>query len=144
MNELTYRIATSEAELEGAFLVRRRVFVAEQKIAEDEEFDGLDGEALHVIAMEGREVIGTARARFLGGGRAKVERMAVAEPCRRMGVGTGMLSFLLGELKMRQVSEVSLNAQYHVAAFYRACGFMETGAPFLEVGIKHIRMQRTL
>lgn len=144
MKELSYKLVESESELRGAFEVRRRVFVEEQGIAEELDFDGNDGEALHMVVKDGAEVIGTARVRFLNAKQAKLERMAVLDGFRRMGIGRGITAFLIEELRNRQVEQVVLHAQYEVIAFYKSCGFEETGSPFLEAGLKHIEMQRRI
>ena len=144
MEELSYKLVTSGSELEGAFEVRRRVFVEEQGIPEDIELDEEDKEALHMVVKDGDIVIGTARVLLLSTGLAKIERMAILQPFRHRGIGGRIMSFLSEELRNRQVEQVILHAQYSVVDFYKSCGFEETGSPFLEVGIKHIKMQRQL
>ena len=144
MEELSYKLVTSDRELEGAFEVRRRVFVEEQGIPEDIELDEEDKEALQMVVKDGDRVIGTARVQFLSTGVAKIERMAILQPFRLRGIGGRIISFLSEELRNRQVEQVILHAQYSVVDFYKSCGFEETGSPFLEVGIKHIKMQRQL
>lgn len=144
MGKLNYKLVTSDRELEGAFEVRRRVFIEEQGIPEDLELDGYDGEALQMVVADGDRVIGTARVLFPATGQAKIERMAVLKSFRRRGIGRRIISFLNEELSHRQVEQVVLHAQWPVVAFYRSCGFEETGSPFWEAGIKHIKMQRQL
>lgn len=144
MGKLNYKLVTSDRELEGAFEVRRRVFIEEQGIPEDLELDGYDGEALQMVVADGDMVIGTARVLFPATGRAKIERMAVLKSFRRRGIGRRIISFLNEELSHRQVEQVVLHAQWPVVAFYRSCGFEETGSPFWEAGIKHIKMHRQL
>ena len=144
MKELSYKLVESESELQGAFEVRRRVFVEEQGIAVEVEYDGNDGEALQMVVKDGAEVVGTARVRFLNAKQAKLERMAVLGGFRRKGLGSGITAFLIEELSNRQVEQVVLHAQYGVIAFYRSCGFEETGLTFTEAGLKHIKMQRRL
>jgi predicted GNAT family N-acyltransferase len=144
MDKLNYMLVTSDSELEGAFAVRRQVFVEEQSIPEDIELDEHDREALHMVVKDGDRVIGTARVLFLSTRLAKIERMAILQPFRRRGIGKGIISFLSKELKNRQVEQVILHAQYAVVDFYKSCGFEETGSPFWEAGIKHIKMQKQL
>jgi len=144
MREFCYQLVKNESELKGAFEVRRRVFVEEQGVAEELDLDGNDGEALHMVVKDGAEVVGTARVRFLDVKQAKIERMAVLDGFRRMGIGRGIISFLVRELRKNQVEQVVLHAQYEVVPFYKSCGFEETGLPFSEAGIKHIGMQRRI
>ena len=144
MDGISYRLVGSEGELQEAFEVRRRVFVDEQGIDEKLEWDGRDGEALHMVVKDGERVIGTARVLFLHDKQAKIERMAVLESFRNRGIGRGIISFLNEELKKRAVEQAVLHAQYTAVGFYQACGFKETGLPFWEADIKHIRMERRL
>ena len=144
MKELSYKLVESESELQGAFDVRRRVFIEEQGIAVEVEYDGNDGKALQMVVKDGAEVVGTARVRFLNAKQAKLERMAVLDGFRHMGIGSGITAFLIDELRNRQVERVVLHAQYRVIAFYKSCGFEEMGLPFTEAGLKHIKMQRRL
>ena len=144
MGKLSFKITTNDRELKEAFGVRKKVFVEEQGISEDLEFDNRDREALHVIVTDAERVIGTARVIFLTAHQAKLERMAVLRPFRRRGIGSRIISFLNEELKNRQVEQVVLHAQYAVVAFYKSCGFEELGLSFVEAGIKHIKMQKWL
>ena len=144
MSELTYKLVVSDEDLERAFEVRREVFVREQGVPEDIELDEDDKKALHMVVREGDRVIGTARVLFLTIDLAKIERMAILEPFRRRGIGSRIISFLEEELRNRQIEQTVLHAQYKVIDFYKSCGYKEIGSPFLEVGIKHIKMQRQL
>jgi predicted GNAT family N-acyltransferase len=144
MGEFNYKLVSTGRELESAFEVREQVFVEEQGVSAVEEFDGLDRQALQVVAMDGETVIGTARVRFMTGDQAKLERMAVAKPFRRKGVGRGLMSYLSEELRKRQVKQIVIHAQYEVAEFYKSFGFEESSLPFSEAGIKHVRMQKRL
>ena len=144
MKELTYKFVENETELEGAFEVRRQVFVEEQGVARELEYDKDDREALHMVVKDGQGVVGTARVLFFTDNQAKLERIAVLKPLRRRGIGRGIMSFLDEVLKDRGVEQVVLHAQCVVAAFYRSCGFAEVGSTFWEAGIKHIKMQKQL
>ena len=144
MGELIYKLVASDRELTEAFAVRRKVFVEEQGITEGLEFDGNDGKALHIVAMNGDKVIGTARVLFLAPNQAKLERMAILKAFRRKGVGRRLIDNLNKELSKRQVEQVVLHAQYSVVDFYKSCGFEESGSPFWEAGIKHIKMRKRL
>jgi len=144
MGKLSYKLVASDRELKAAFEVRLQVFVEEQGISEELELDDIDQEALHMVVKDGERVIGTARVLFLTANQAKIERMAILKPFRRRGIGRGIMSFLNEELRNKQVEQVVLHAQYAVVAFYKSCGFEESGLPFQEAGIKHIKMERQL
>ena len=142
MSKFSYKLVTSDDELQETFEVRRQVFVLEQGISEDLVFDGYDKEALHMVVKDGEQVIGSARVRFLADNQAKLERMAVLKRYRRKGIGREMLLFLDAVWKDKQVRQVIIHAQFEVVPFYKLCGFDELGLPFQEAGIKHIEMRK--
>ena len=144
MDNLSYKIVVSDRELEGAFEVRKQVFVEEQGIPEDMELDELDMEAMHMVVKDGEGIVGTARVLFLAANQAKLERMAILKPFRRRGIGKGIISFLDEEFKNRGTEQVVLHAQCSAVNFYKSCGFEESGSPFWEAGIKHVKMQKRL
>ncbi len=72
MSKLSYKLVTSDKEIEGAFEVRRKVFIEEQGISEELELDGHDSEALHMVVKDGERVIGTARVLFLATSQTKI------------------------------------------------------------------------
>ena len=144
MDKFNYKLVTSDKELKGALEVRRQVFVDEQGVSKDIEIDGRDGEALHMVVTDEKNIIGTARILLFANSQAKIERMAILKPFRGRGIGREIMSFLNEELINRQIKQVFLHAQCSVTAFYRSCGFEEIGHAFWEAGIKHIKMQRQL
>jgi len=144
MSRFNYKLVTGDIELYEAFEVRRQVFVHEQGIPEELVSDGHDGEALHVVVKDGKQVIGSARVQFLADNQAKLERMAVLKRYRRKGIGREMLLFLDTVWKDKQVRQVIIHAQLEVVPFYKLCGFDELGLPFQEAGIKHIKMRKQI
>lgn len=122
--------------------VRREVFVVEQRISEEEEYDGLDDQCVHFIAVSAGGVVGTARLRFPSSGYAKIERMAVLEPARRQGAGSGLIVCIERELAGQGMYKVVLHAQITAAPFYVACGYVPVGEHFYEAGIEHVRMEK--
>lgn len=127
----------SQSELKQAMAVRHKVFVEEQGIDEREECDRLDDSSLQFVVKAGGEVIGTARVRFVTGDCAKIERMAILKPFRKLGAGRTLLTYILFHI---EASQVILHARWTAINFYKACGFVETNGPFFEVGIKHVKM----
>lgn len=144
MGKLSFKLVANDRELESAFEVRRQVFIEEQGISEDVELDNHDREALHMVAKDGEKVIGTARILFSTANQAKIERMAILKPFRRKGIGGRIITFLEEILRNRQINQVFLHAQYPVVPFYKSCGFEESGSPFWEAGIRHIKMRKRL
>jgi predicted GNAT family N-acyltransferase len=144
MSKLSFQLVASNRELKAAFEVRRQVFVEEQGIPEDIELDDHDRKALHMVVKDGEKVIGTARVLFLAANQAKIERMAILKPLRRKGIGSRIITFLDETLRNRQINQVFLHAQFPVVAFYKSCGFKESGLPFWEASIRHIKMRKRL
>jgi len=144
MDNLRYKLVENDKELEEALEIRKRVFVEEQGISETLEQDGNDSSALHVVVKDGGIAVGTVRIGFLNNQQAKLERMAVLKPSRGAGIGKGIITFLEEELKKRGIEQIVLHAQYQVIDFYIKCGFRETGLPFLEADLQHIRMEKAI
>ena len=142
MQELTYKFVEDSHELKGVHEVKRQVFVEEQGISEPLVFSGDgSGDEMNMVVKDGGSVIGTARVVFPDKNTAKIERMAVLKDFRQRGIGRGIITFLEGELKSRDIKYVVLHAQYTVVEFYKSCGFKESGEYFFEAGIKHIKME---
>ncbi len=130
--------------------VREAVFVIEQAIPAEEEWDQWDAHSLHAIAMAADgKALGTGRllpAEFdpQAPGAAHIGRMAVLSAARRRGTGGAILAGLMREARARGFSVAELHAQSYVAGFYARHGFVATGAEFLEVGIPHVKMRASL
>ena len=123
-----------EDQREIAF-VRRRVFIDEQKIPESEEWDDADENSSYVLAFsEKRDVVGTGRIEPNG----KIARLAVIAEYRGQGVGSAMLSRLLGEARQRGFGQVFLHAQTHALNFYEKFGFVGDEEIFSEGGMPHV------
>ncbi len=121
--------------------VRDEVFVGEQGVPVDLEHDALDPQCVHVLArlLDGTPV-GTARLTP----ERQIGRMAVRAPWRGRGVGDALLLALVDEARLRGWAEVWLNAQISAESFYARHGFEPEGARFMEAGIEHQAMLRTL
>ena len=116
-------------------LVRRQVFIVEQKIPESEEWDDADESSSHVLAFsEKRDVVGTGRIEPTG----KIARLAVLAEYRGEGVGSAMLTRLVEEARQRGFSQVYLHAQTHALNFYKKFGFVSDEEIFSEGGIPHV------
>ena len=141
MDAINVKLVESEADLEAAIGVRFRVFVHEQSIPAAEEVDADDSIATHAIALANGETIGAGRF-VIRNHAAIIGRLAVDRPHRRQGIGAQLLKFLETEAQAQGATEYVLHAQEYVKQFYAARGYVERGAPFLEVGIPHIEMRK--
>jgi YbgC/YbaW family acyl-CoA thioester hydrolase len=109
---------------EAAGAIRREVFIEEQRIPAELEWDEADAHCLHAVA--------------------KVGRMAVLRPMRGSRVGRMVLEALLLEAQRLGYREVLLHAQITAEGFYRRAGFAPRGERFDEAGIAHIEMVRAI
>ena len=136
------RIADRD-ELELCFEIRRRVFVDEQAVPQEDEFDGLDSNCVHFIARCDDRVVGTARM-LTSKRQAKAQRVAVLPEARRGGIGRQLMFALESEARARGLERVVLHAQTHAVPFYDAIGYAAEGAVFFEAQIPHRFMWRAL
>jgi predicted GNAT family N-acyltransferase len=139
------RWASAPEDLPGAFAVRMRVFCEEQGVSREEEMDGRDGEALHLVALEpddGR-VIATLRL-LMDAEVAKVGRVAVERDWRRRGIALRMLELALEAARERGCARARLAAQLEAVALYERAGFAVESDTFEEAGIEHVWMGRAL
>jgi predicted GNAT family N-acyltransferase len=121
--------------------VRETVFVAEQGVPLAMEYDQWDPVSQHAVARgPNGEAIGTGR--LLPDGH--IGRMAVLKSWRNRRVGTMLLLRLMESARKSGLPEVMLNAQRSAEAFYRRFGFVPEGGTFMDAGIPHVRMRRTL
>ena len=135
--QFTVRIIAWSEALPLARPVRERVFIEEQRVPRDLEWDEWDEASDHAVAFDaGGNPIGTAR--LLPDGR--VGRMAVLKDWRRKGVGAALLVAMLDRARGRSMARVVLHAQTQAAGFYRRFGFNERGGEFVEAGIPHVEM----
>ncbi|HYC43154.1 MAG TPA: GNAT family N-acetyltransferase [Noviherbaspirillum sp.] len=121
--------------------IRYDVFVTEQKVPLDMEWDEMDVHCVHAVAYDAEgQAVGTGR--LLPDGH--IGRMAVRQAVRGQGVGACMLEALVEAARARGDREVMLNAQEQAEPFYERYGFRREGEMFMEAGIPHIHMRRAL
>ena len=142
MDDLEVRVAETEREREDAFAVRHTVFVEEQGVDEDLEYDDHDETAVHFVAYDGEEPIGAARLREYEDGVGKVERVAVLEPRREGGVGRALMAALEECAAALGLETLKLHSQTRAAGFYRDLGYQQRGEEFEEAGIPHVEMRK--
>jgi predicted GNAT family N-acyltransferase len=118
--------------------LRLDVFVREQQVPLELEWDEFDAVSVHALAFDCAGIpVGTGR--LLPDGH--IGRMAVLQSHRGEGAGSAILCALMQYAKARGDREVVLNAQMQARAFYERHGFVGEGEEFLDAGIPHIRMR---
>jgi predicted GNAT family N-acyltransferase len=137
---------TNEEDLRKAFAIRERVFVKEQGVPlEDEfdQFDQLDGLCEHVLIHYNEQAVGTGRIRFIDK-IGKLERICILEPYRKFGLGKMIIEALEEIAEERGAGQVKLHGQTQAEGFYKKLGYQTSSAPFMEDGIPHILMVKEL
>lgn len=132
--------------------IREQVFIQEQNVPAELEWDDQDSNACHILAQlnvtgvastDKKLAIGTARITLNNSDHipiAHIGRMAVLKKWRGLGVGSGMLRTCIEECKKRQVKKIILNAQVDAIPFYLKAGFSITSEEFLDANIPHKQM----
>lgn len=121
--------------------VREAVFIREQSVPAELEWDEDDARSMHALATDAGGVpIGTGR--LLPDGH--IGRLAVLAPWRRQGVGSALMQALMEWARQEGHRVARLNAQVHAVPLYERLGFQVEGKEFMEVDIPHVRMWRRL
>ncbi|BCM66279.1 MULTISPECIES: GNAT family N-acetyltransferase [Streptomyces] len=150
----TVRVAEDPADRAACFAVRKEVFVVEQGVAEDIEYDAYDAVAVHVLAVRedglplgtGRLLHGEAAVAKTGGDPSvgSLGRLAVSREARGLGVGAALVRALEDAARARGLTAVDLHAQTHALGFYERLGYAAYGPEFPDAGIPHRAMRRAL
>ena len=128
-----------------ASAIRTEVFVHEQAIPAEMEWDAADASCVHAVAYNRLGMpLATGRLLEHAPGVAKIGRMAVRQPLRGGGAGRAVLNALLQAARERGDREAVLHAQLSAAGFYSRAGFNERGPRFEEAGIPHVEMVKAL
>ena len=132
-------LAETTAEREMCYALRRAVFMAEQGVSPADEWDGLEDDCHHFLALDGDLPVATARLRPMGA-CAKLQRVAVAKTRRGNGLGDRLMRHVLGFARTQGIETVTLEAQTGAIAFYGRLGFVAHGPEFDDAGIPHRAM----
>lgn len=139
----TARVAGPADRAEIAAL-RTRVFVEEQGVPPEIEQDAADDDAVHVLSRDGSGAV-VATGRLLARGvTASIGRMAADPAVRGRGHGAAVLAELHRQAELLGVAEIELHAQVTARRFYERAGYLPVGDEYLEAGIRHVTMRRSL
>jgi predicted GNAT family N-acyltransferase len=121
--------------------IRQRVFIEEQLVPVELEWDGLDEKAIHLLAVDAEDnSIGCARIVDNG----VIGRMAVLQAWRGQGAGQALLDAAIECCRRRGWRKVTLSAQTHAIPFYERAGFIVYSGEYLDAGIPHRDMRLEL
>ncbi len=145
---MEYRVilANSKELKKKAFAIREEVFVVEQEVASDEEFDEFEDESQHFVALDDNDdPIGSARWRRTEKG-IKLERFTVKKKLRGKGLGTAIVQAVLDDLKKKAETGTFLymHSQLDAVPLYAKFDFQKKGDQFDECGIMHYLMWKKL
>lgn len=137
------RPARDQSEIDAALALRYEVFCDEQGVSLEDERDGRDGEALHLVAVDDGDVVGTCRL-LAEGSEVKLGRMAVAGSHRGRGLAAALLVAADARARELRGRRIVLAAQLGALAVYERAGYARYGEVFLDAGIEHVMMGKAL
>jgi predicted GNAT family N-acyltransferase len=141
--QFTVRRLAGSAELDAALVLRHDVFCVEQGVPANEERDGRDRGALHLIAVQDGELVATCRLVFVGT-TVQFSRLAVKRSARRHGIAAALLRATDDESRARGANRIVLHAQTYARPLYDQAGYVARGREFVEADIEHIAMEKLL
>jgi predicted GNAT family N-acyltransferase len=139
---LQVRDADFAADFASIHRVRETVFIDEQRVPRELEFDDRDPLCRHVLVLDGEVPVGTGRLDL--GNDGKVGRVAVVAAHRRCGAGTLIMDRLHAIARAEKHPRLWCHAQLTAVPFYERLGYVRSGAVFEEAGIDHVRMEFAL
>jgi predicted GNAT family N-acyltransferase len=140
----TYKVITDEKDFEIAKAMRTAVFVEEQGVAHEDEFDQFDvlnDACQHILVFHEGEAVGTGRLRFVGD-FGKLERICMRKEFRKHGLGRVIIESLEELVCQAGKTKFKLHAQVQASGFYRKLGYVEASEVFDEDGIPHVVMEK--
>ena len=146
-------VAATAEDMETVHAIRREVFVDEQNVPEEEEWDELDATSVHLLARDpdgtplgtGRLIHGPQALALTGReGAVLLGRLAVLKRARGTGLGVALVRAIEDEGRARGATELELHSQVHALGFYARLGYVAEGPEYLDGGIPHRTMTRSL
>lgn len=136
----------NEEELEKAFAIRKEIFVEEQGVGlEDEfdQFDTLESGTVHILMVIDGKPAGTGRVNFFDD-YGKLERICIRKDYRKNGCGKGLVQAMEEIVHRFPKRKVILHGQVQAAGFYEKLGYRISSDSFMEEGIAHYVMEKEL
>lgn len=140
MNNTIVRKADWQNDMVSIMRIREAVFINEQNIPPEQEWDDLDSQATHFLSIDGNYAMGTARLTKETNECGRISRVAVLKDWRGLRIGESIINAAIQEAKIQGFKTLLLSAQKYATKFYQHFGFEVIGDEFLEVGIPHVDM----
>ena len=137
MSQFTIRTGSWDELQNDAKLIREQVFIQEQQIAVEDEWDAEDTVSVHFVVYDQDQPIATARLLK----NNSVGRVAVLKSHRGVGIGKLLMRQIIQQAKHQQREFLKLSSQVHAIQFYAGLGFKVEGEQYLDCGIPHIDMR---
>lgn len=137
MTQFTIRTGSWDELQNDAKLIREQVFIQEQQIAVEDEWDAEDAVSVHFVVYNQDQPIATARLLQ----NNSVGRVAVLKSHRGVGIGKLLMQQIIQQAKHEQREFLKLSSQVHAIQFYAGLGFKVEGEQYLDCGILHIDMR---
>lgn len=140
------KIITLEEDLKTAFAIRKAVFVEEQGVPLEDEFDEFDvlgGPCEHILVYHDEKPVGTGRVRVVAD-FAKLERICVLKPYRKYGLGKTIIKALEDIAAQKGMRRLKLHGQTQAQGFYEKLGYRTASDEFIEDGIPHVLLVKNL
>lgn len=140
MSKTFVRKADWQKDMVDIMRIREAVFINEQNVPAEQEWDDLDSCSTHFLAVDGIYAMGTARLTKETDDCARISRVAVLKDWRGLSIGDELLHAAIEEAEQQKFKQLTLTAQTHATKFYKRFGFEIVSDEFLEVGIPHVEM----
>ncbi len=140
MSEFTVVVGDWHSLQQHAKHIRELVFILEQDIAPEDEWDDQDPISIHFVVYDADQPIATARLLS----NDHVGRVAVLKDYRSKGIGKLVMQEIIALAKQQQRKELILSSQVYATQFYSGLGFAVQGESYLDCGIPHVDMVMVL
>ena len=137
MNKIEIKVVDFKDHFPEIKNIRSTVFIEEQHVPEELEWDEFDETSTHILAYYDNNTVGTAR--LLENGH--IGRMAVLKAYRNRNIGKNMLKYLINLAHEKSIKNIELSAQEHAVKFYKKYGFSIYGDVYMDAGIPHFDMK---
>ena len=137
-------IDTRDSRYAAEVDLRYRVLRAPLGLSRQQTLSPYEDDSLHMLAVDGEVVVGCVLFRPLAARQGRLYQMAVEPDRQRRGIGAQLVAALETEVARRGFDEVVLHARAAAVGFYERAGYIVDSAPFVEVGIPHVKMRKLI